>query len=355
METLERLGDVTARHREIVGVADAVRWLVALRSADGSAHRAANAFLTRWPRTLAAPVVRKALDDGLLTKATVAAATTTDAAWAGALARPAWLEPLVNAMQRDSILQRVPGFVRVPLGVPVPFSSDAPTLQWVGENAPKPVSALPIGEARLVPSKGAGIVILSDELMRTSDGAERVISSILITASTTFVDGAFLSTAAAVPGVNPAGILNGVVAVAPGANLDASIAALTAQFFAQRPGALLPTFLLGPGSAATIAGTGTHEGVSATGSGVLKGIPAYVTSGAGANVVLVDAAAVIYDDAGAEIDFSRYASIEMSDAPTTPSATVLHDLWSHNQTGVRIDRFVTWACEPTAVAYTVLP
>ena len=92
--------------------------------------------------------------------------------------------------------------------------------------------------------------------------------------------------------------------------------------------------------------------------GQVLGMPMVSTIGAGNALVLLDAAGVYVHDGGAELAVSKYAAIQAEASPDNPAApgSVLLDLWSHNLVGVRLDRFLSWAREATAVAFvTVTP
>jgi hypothetical protein len=337
MENVERLSELTARYKQAIGVTDASRWIMAMyqaaRHGEGETG-AAQRFITA---------------------AATLPATTTDPAWAGGLMLPAQLKPLVERMQRQTVLARIPGAVQAPLNVPIPYFGGLPLIAWVGQGAPKPVSQAIVGSITLAPTKGAGIVILTSELAQFSIGAESVLSSRLIAASTAFVDQNFLDPALAATADHPASITNGVAAVAAGATIDETIGALVAAFFAARPYALAPVFVMSAAGAATIAGTGNHDQLSTTG-GQLVGIPVVIAAGGGNVVALVDASGIYFSDLGAAIDTSRYAAVEANTTPANPpvAATVTHDLWGRDEIGIKLDRFVTWQREPNACAYTVL-
>src|SRR4029077_12320568 len=86
---------------------------------------------------------------------------------------------------------------------------------WVGEGKPKPVSAMAFDSVTLNFNKLAGIVPITVELMRFSaPSAELLIRNSLVHAITKLVDTPFLDPAvAAVTGVSPASVTNGVTAI----------------------------------------------------------------------------------------------------------------------------------------------
>jgi len=88
---------------------------------------------------------------------------------------------------------------------------------WVGEAGAIPVLQGTVGAKRLSRYKVGGIVALTEELQRTSDpAAVEVMRLWLRQVLANLLDASLLGAGAAVPGVKPAGLLNGVAAI-PGA------------------------------------------------------------------------------------------------------------------------------------------
>ena len=77
-----------------------------------------------------------------MTKAAVAAGTTTDAAWAAPLAPRTTVAPILSAVQRESLLGRIAGLRPVPFRGKVPTQDLSASYQWTGEGKPKPASKL---------------------------------------------------------------------------------------------------------------------------------------------------------------------------------------------------------------------
>ncbi len=350
----ERLGLVTAAQIADTQIGEAMRFLAIAATNDGGHEAAVAKFVDRFPEAGPTPWLRKALANGAFVNKAVSPAITTNLPYAGNLLPPALLDPLVKRFQQASALARMAA-IAVPPNVKIAFEATAPTLKWVKQGGPKPVSTLATGAVTLGLFKFAGILTLSKELALVTRG-DQLMARCLTRASTFFLDTQLLDPAvSAVVDQNPKSLTSGVTPTAAGATMDATIAALTAAFYAQRPTATRPTFVLSPKVASLITTSGNHPGLHTETGGQLLGSPAVVTVGAGSNLILLDADAVYYHDAGAEIDTSRYAAIEAEAAPGTPSAaTVLLDLWSHNLIGVRLDRFCSWEAEPGAVVYAAV-
>jgi hypothetical protein len=97
--------------------------------------------------------------------------------------------------------------------------------------------------------------------------------------------------------------------------------------------------------------------------GTLSGLPVLGTQQASlgaphGNIVVLANADQIFlaDDGSVAIDVNRYASLEMSDAPTqdgeTGTGAELVSLWQNNLIGIRAERHINWKkARPTAVEY----
>ena len=89
--------------------------------------------------------------------------------------------------------------------------------------------------------------------------------------------------------------------------------------------------------------------------GTYKGLTVITSQAAGANVIALQPALILYaDDGGVTIDASQEASLQMDSAPASPAdaTTVLVSLWQTNTVGLRAERFVNWAkANANAVKY----
>jgi len=290
-------------------------------------------------------------------KAAVAPGTTTDATWAGPLVT---LQPLVNEflelLRPRTFLGRIPGLRPVPFNVSVPSQTGGGTYGWVGQNKPKPVTSATFATVSLTFAKAAGIIVLTEELVRTSKpSAEETIRQEMIAGISQFLDQQFIDPAvAAVAGVNPASITNGAPATAAsgvtGAAARADIVALiNAHTAAGIP--LEGSVLLMSEATAFALGVSLNAlaqplfpGVTAQG-GTVMGVPIITSANVGNRIVLVHAPSILFaDDGGVSVDVSREASLQMDSAPTDPTdaTTVLVSLWQRNLVGLRAERYITW-------------
>ena len=300
-------------------------------------------YQARWGASPTASMVLRAFEwerktEGeLMTKAAVAPGTTTDATWAKPLVTSRLSDGYLKLVQQASVLGQMP-VTPAPFQVALPYqTSGAASLKWVGENSPKPVSKYGYGTATLTPTKGAGIIVLSNELMKfAAPGADAYVQQSLVNDLTAFVDTTLLSAAAATP-ESPAGILAGI-------SVSASIAATVAAFAASRPRALAPTWIVSAANKSSLV---------LDINGNLKNYPVVTSPNAGPNLILLDPPALLVADDGVVLDTSDEALLQMDDAPTpAAAATIVLSLWQANLVGLRVERIINWKLVPGAVQFT---
>ena len=337
-----------------------VRVAQALAVSRGSRYEAAE-YAKRWHEST--PEVE------LYLKAAVAAGTTTDASWAGPLAP---ITPLVSdflaLLRPATILGKVDTFFKVPFNVSVASQTGGGTYQWVGQGAPKPVGALAFSTITLTITKAAGIIIITEELARTSTpSAEMVIQRDMIAGISSFLDAQFINPAnAPVAGVSPGAVTNGVTPITSAgptpANARTDIQALANAMVALNlptSGAVLimsETNALALTNALNPLGQPLFPQLTPLG-GTIMGYKAITSQSAGTTVALVQPSAIMYaDDGGVTIDVSREASVQMDSVlDNPPLATSLYtSLWQNNLVGLRAERFINWKkARPGVVQYTV--
>jgi hypothetical protein len=345
---LERLGVFTKQQRDLLGTLDVVRFL-SCKALTGSmtgtsAAAAADLFQERWPSS----PYGKQLE--LQRKAAMAPGGTTDPVWAGNLIAPPTVTPLLQAVQKEAVPGRA-GFRQVPFNVSVPIQTAAGTFAWVGGNAPKPITAFAFSSnVQLKIAKASGIVVLSSELLKlAAPNAEGTIAAALTAGLVSFQDAQLLDPAVtAIADVRPASITNGVVATTVTGDVAARVAAILAALYTSRPGVQKPVLIMTPTAAGQLGDKARVDG----GVAYYGVVPVVTTTGAGVNIIAADADAVVYADAGLELDVSKNASVELNDAPVAPTAaTVMSSLWQLDLVGVRAERFMSWAKAPGAVQF----
>jgi HK97 family phage major capsid protein/HK97 family phage prohead protease len=337
-----------------------IRYCQALAVSKGSTLQAVE-YAKRWQDST--PEVE------LILKAAVAAGTTTDATWAGPLApiKPI-TDEFIALLRPATILGRVSGFVRVPFNVSVAAQTGGGTYQWVGQGAPKPVGKLAFATVTLGITKCAGIIVITEELARTSTpSAEEVIKKDMIAGIAQYLDQQFIDPAvAAVAGVSPGSVTNGVTPITTAgtspANARTDIQAMANAMTAlniSTSGAVVvlsETNALAFTNALNPLGQPLFPGATQTG-GTIMGYQAVASQAAGTTVALIQPNAILYaDDGGVTIDISREASLQMDTVlDNPPLATSLYtSLWQNNLVGLRAERFINWKKARTGVVqYTV--
>ena len=310
-------------------------------------------YAKQWPDT---PEVE------LMVKAAVVAGSTTDATWAGPLVVTTPLNEFLELLRPRTLLGSIPGLRRVPFNVSVPSQTAGGTYGWVGQKAPKPVTAPAYASVTVPFAKAAGIIVISEELAKLSTPpAEGLVREEMIAGMSQFLDTQFVDPAvAAVANVSPASITNGAsTAAASGptsANAKADLAASVAVFTAANIPLAGSVWLMNDSNAFGISmsvnalGQPLFPAMSIAG-GTIMGIPVVVSNNVGNRVILVHAPSILVaDEGGMRIDVSREATVQMDSAPANPpdATTVYVSLWQANLIGLRVERMITWIRARTA-------
>jgi len=294
----------------------------------------------------------------VIERAAVAAGTTTDATWAGPLVVAQNLtNEFIELLYAASVVNRIPGLTRVPFNIKVPRETLGAVAAWVGEGKPKPVSPMAFDSVSLAFHKLAGIVPITVELMKfSSPSAETLIRNSLVAAITKLVDTTFLDPAiAAVTGVSPASVTNGVSAIpSTGTTPEAlrtdlyTLLATYATANQSTDGLVLvmrSSLALGIGMSRNAFGMQDFPGMSKEG-GTLEGIPVVASQSVPTGLVIaINAPEILLaDDGGVDFSVSTEASLQMDSAPDSPATatTIMVSLWQANMVGIRAERFITW-------------
>lgn len=336
------------------------RYAMALARSKGNLMQAAE-IAKGWDDT---PQVETVL------KAAVAAGTTTDTAWAKPLVEyDNMVSEFAELLRPATIIGRIPGLRRVPFNIKIPRQTGGSTVGWVGEGRPKPVSALAFDQISLGMAKTAGIVVITDELARSSSpAAEEVVRQDLIDQTAQFLDSQFVDPAkAASAGVSPASITNGVTPVsASGTDADAvraDVQELMGKFITANLSLAGAVWIMTEQMALSLAlmlnplGQPEFPGLQMSGGsgGTFMGLPVVLSQNIpanagvgdeGARIILAKANEILLaDDGQTVLDVSSEASLQMDSSPAaTPDATtVFVSLWQMNMIGIRAERYINWA------------
>lgn len=315
---------------------------------------------------------------GHFVKAPVPAANTGNPQWAGNLITDGGaFADFVEFLRPMTIIGKfgtgnIPALRQIPFDTPVLIQSTGGTGYWVGEGKAKPLTSWTTARTIMTPLKVATIAAVTEEMLRRSSiVADAWIRDELARAVTARIDETFIDpAAAAVAGVSPASITNGVTPIiSTGTTADdirADMLALSAAYRAANNSTSGTVWIMPEGVAEALSmmvnplGQAEFPGVSAEG-GTFMGKPVitseYVPSdydpdGAGAGVegaivVLAKAQDIFFgDEGGVQVDFSREASLEMADNPTgssvTPTGASMVSMFQTNSVAFRAERALNW-------------
>lgn len=304
-----------------------------------------------------------------LMKATVEAGTTLDTTWAAPLVQyQNFAGDFVEYLRPRTILGQfgtggIPSLNRIPFNVRIAGQTTGGQAYWVGEGAPKPLTAFDFNDTELRWNKIATIAVLTNELIRFSDpSAERLVRDGLAAAVIERADIDFVDPAkAAVANVSPASITNGIAGIPSSGNtaddVRADIAALWAPFIAARNAPRNAVYLMDSTTALALSmmrnplSQAEFPGITLNG-GTFEGVPVIVSDylpvdSAGGMVILLNASDIwLADDGQVTIDASREASLQMLDNPTnssaTGTATSMVSMFQTNSTAFLAERFINW-------------
>lgn len=368
--------DITLKSKEKLepGIAFA-RQAMCLISSAGDVDKAFKLSQQHYPQDENLNNLFKSLSEGanlqsiMQMKATVPAGTTTDATWAAPLAYAQTTSQDFIEWLRARTLIGQAQFRPIGFNVRIPRQTSTGQSRWVGQGKSKPVMKFDFDAIFTTFTKVAGISVITEELARFSDpNAEALIRDQIGDTVIERIDqDLFDPDLAAVAGVNPAGLLNGVTPVAGVAAPYDQEAVLCAIMRLWQPwdstymGAR-PAYYTTPGVARWLSfmldlnGNAAFPGMTATG-GNIKGVPVRVSQylannggSGGAPFILVDEAEIyLADDGVVTLSASREATIEMSDTPVgSTSATVTSNgapfvnMFQTNSIALRAERFIWW-------------
>jgi HK97 family phage major capsid protein len=294
------------------------------------------------------------------TKAAVLPGTTTDDAWAGALAQAGLATDALRLLGTVSIVQAIVDRCRrVPFNQRVPLDESAALLGgWADEGAPIPVASLAFDTlGPLEPTKIGVIVALTRELVKSTDAAaQATVRRAVLGGLARHLDSSFLDPASAAAPGRPASITNGATEITStgtsAAAIAADLGALLAAITTSGDGL---TWMMRKRTAATIAGAlGASSGLP----GTLYGVPVVTSDTSPAQITLADLAAVaVADDGRFSLSQSEQTTVQMSSTPDYPATagTIYTSFFDNNMVGIRALRWIHWLrAVPGAVSYMVV-
>jgi len=301
-------------------------------------------------------------------RAAVAGGGTDSGEWGAELVHiDRYTGDFIDFLYSRTVFDKLP-LREVPANINIAGQDGAATGYWVGQSKSIPLSKADFMDVNLTPLKVAALAVVSKELLRdSSPAAERLVRDALVNASAQRVDQTFLGTAAAVSGVSPAGILNGVTAgTSAGSDIEGVIAdvkALYASFISANNAddlQFVTTQSLSKalGLIQNALGNFAFPGLSANG-GTLLGDPLAAGGNVGAGDLILLKPSDIYKigDRGVEVSLSTEAAIQMDNAPNgdtdTPTAnTSVVSMFQTDSVAIKVVRPLNFAKRrASAVAY----
>lgn len=257
----------------------------------------------------------------------------------------------IDLVRQKTVVDKIAAQMRqVPFNVKIPMQTASGSVGWVGEGKMKPVGNPQFGSMTLSHAKIAGIVLLSDEMIRFSNPkADQLVRDDLVATVAEFIDQQFFDPEKAETAESPASVLNGVSAItATGTTsdkVDADLQTLIAQIVDSgltlegAYWAMSETRAMQLSGMRDALGRTYFEGMSLVGNRSLKGLPV-VTSGQLADkiVLIVPSQILLADDGGVDFSVSNEATINMGEE-RTPN---LVNLFQNNLTAIRAERFIRW-------------
>ena len=339
MEPMPFRRPVAAESPTIISLARAI---VAQANArlDRNTH-AAEYAAAAWPNDPTVPMVLRAAVNPTLTS-NAAALMPMTAQFVEALGGLSAAGALVNAGISLTSFGR--GTVSVPSFAPGES-------QFVAENAPIPVEQFASAGPTLSPYKLATILVLTGELMDYSN-ADTLMRAALTESVALGLDKVLFSNQAAVPGLHPAGILNGIAALTPTSTAGGKTDAMAGDV------QLLLTAI------APVAGGGWLIIASPAQAAALlfrlaQAVPNVVASSAlpAGTVIAIAPRAFVSAIEAPRVDSSIEAVLHMDDSPAAIAngggvAAPGRSLFQTNSVGLRVIAPASWALRsPNAVAW----
>ncbi len=257
----------------------------------------------------------------------------------------------IELVRQKTVVDKIASQMRqVPFNVKLPTQTASGSVGWVGEGKMKPVGNPEFGSVTLGFAKIAGIVLLSDELIRFSNPkADQLVRDDLVDTVAQFIDEQFFDPEKAETAESPASVLNGVTAITATGTTADKIDTDTNTLIAQLvdAGISLEGAVWGMSETRAMQISGMRdalgriyfEGMSLTGTRSFKGLPVHTSGELGDKIVLIVPSQILLaDDGGVDFSVSTEATINMGD----DSSPKLVNLFQHNQTAIRAERFIRW-------------
>ncbi len=278
--------------------------------------------------------------------------TSVDATFAAPLVYAQNLvSEFIDILRPATILGRIPGVRNVPFNVRIPrLTAGFGAFDWVGEALAKPVGEQDFDTVTLGHHKAAGIIVLTDELVKLSTpDAENLARTDMVAQMARFLDRQFLLPTVTGTSARPASITNGITPVASTGDdadaLETDLFSVFGAFDDSDTSEANIVLIMQPKTARAIAlmrpdvGNGRLYPELTPMGGSLLGYPV-ITSNSVPNgfiVVVKGDEILMADDGSVSLDASREATIDMAggNSPT-------FSLFQKNAVAIRAERGITW-------------
>lgn len=243
-----------------------------------------------------------------------------------------------------------PQMREVPFNVKMPAQTGAVSVGWVGETKRKPTTNPTFGSVNLTKSKVAGIVLLSDELMRfSSPKADGIILNDFVKSTAEFIDNDFFDPTKAESEDSPASVLDGSTKIDSSGVTEAAIEADLEKVIKVLTDNNIPlegaSWVMSASRAANLSnmrdaiGRKYFEGMNIKGEKELMTLPVEISAGVTNKIVLVVPGEILLaDDGGMDFAISTEATINMG----TDQAPTWVNLFEQNLMAIRAERFIRW-------------
>ena len=294
-------------------------------------------------------------------KAGVAGGGTDSGEWGAELAQSdtRYTGDFIEFLYSKTVFDKLP-LRPVPANIHIKGQDGQATGYWVGQSRAIPVSALDFSDVELRDLDVGAIAVCSKKLVAdSSPSAEMLIRDSIAEAIGQRVDMTFLSAAAASAGVSPAGLLNGLSALAPSGTDAAAIRAdfqsLVAPFLAAKNGSglvhvMTPSLAMAMSMLVNALGQTEFPDIGENGGTLFKR-PVFTGDNVtpGDWIVLKPSDIWKIGESAVNFSMSDTATIEQDSAPTgrtdTPvaaSATIV-SLWQAESVGFKVTRRINYA------------
>jgi HK97 family phage major capsid protein len=349
------------------------RYVGAMAAARGNRSEAAEFAKHHWSNSSPEieQILRMPLD--VITRTAVNPGTTTDTTWASPLVNYQILATeFINYLRPLTILGRLTGFRNIPFKVKVPRQTAGASVNWVGEAKVKPVSSLAFDMVSLDITKIAGIIPLSEELLRFSNpSAEALVRDDLAAAITQFLDAAFIDPSKASTDVSPAAVTYGatsqVATGTTGAAFRSDAKTILSSLLSSNQQITNAAWIMTQHQALSFSlmfnslGVREFPDINVNG-GTLIGFPVVTSENLPSSTgspadgypifFVLPNEILLADDGAVTIDMSREASLQMDTSPDSPTtgSTVLVSLWQQNMVAIKAERYINWKGRRSTVA-----